>query len=332
MKKILIITTGGTIASEETPHGLIPSLSSEQLLSFIPEIDKDYTLDTLAVCNIDSTDMTYREWLLMAGAVKDNYDKYDGFVICHGTDTMSYTAAALSYLIQDSPKPIVLTGAQKPIGSEITDAKTNLRDSIVYAADPLSRGVTLVFDGQVIAGTRARKSKTYSFSAFTSINYPKLAVIQDGRIIRFIKDGASGQVKFFDKLNPGVFHMKLSPGMSPVVLEPIIKNNDAIIVESFGVGGMPSSIMDDFVRLMDGYADNEKLVVITTQVTYEGSNIDVYEVGQRIKERLPILEAKDMTHESVLAKLMWILGMEPRPSRAEIERLFYSPINYDIII
>ena len=330
MKKVLIITTGGTIASEETPHGLIPSLSSEQLLSFLPGIEKDYKLDTKYVCNLDSTDMTPKEWLLIAAAVEESYDDYDGFVVLHGTDTMSYTAAALSYLIQNSPKPIVLTGAQRPIGSEITDAKTNLRDSIVYAADPYASGVVVVFDGRVIAGTRARKNRTYSFSAFKSINYPELASIRDGKVIRYIRDKIVGDPVFYHDLNTSVFHLKLSPGMSPDILEPIVRNHDAVIVESFGVGGMPRYLVEEFLRLMGEYEEGEKIAVLTTQVTYEGSNIDVYEVGQRI--RGSALEARDMTHEAVLAKLMWILAMDPRPSYEKTRDLFYTAVNYDTVL
>ena len=332
MKKVLIITTGGTIASEKTPHGLIPSLSSEQMLSFLPDVDRNCTLDTKAVCSIDSTDMTPEIWMMIADALKENYDDYDGFVVLHGTDTMSYTAAALSYLIQNSPKPIVLTGAQRPIGSEITDAKTNMRDSIMYAADPYSSGVVVIFDGQIIAGTRARKNRTYSFSAFSSINYPELGSIQDGKIIRYINNKYIGDPVFAEKLDNKVFHLKLSPGMSPVILEPIISSHEAIIVESFGVGGMPQYLVDDFISLLSEYEANEKIVVLTTQVTYEGSNIDVYEVGQRIKEHVPVLEARDMTHEAVLTKLMWILGMDPRPSFERIRELFYKQINYDTML
>ena len=147
MKKILIITTGGTIASIETPHGLIPALTSDELLSFLPEIGNDISLTTKSILNLDSTDITPQHWLTMAAAVREAYDDYDGFVICHGTDTMAYTAAALSYLIQNSAKPVVITGAQKPIGMEITDAKANLRDSIIYAADEGSHDIQIVFDG-----------------------------------------------------------------------------------------------------------------------------------------------------------------------------------------
>ena len=150
------MTTGGTIASVMTLSGLIPALSSEQLLSYLPEIGEDFQLTTRALYSLDSTDVTPEHWLTIAEEIRKNYDDFDGFVICHGTDTMAYTAAALSYLVQDSPKPIVLTGAQKPIGFEITDAKANLRDSIIYAADAESCGVQIVFDGEVILGTRAK--------------------------------------------------------------------------------------------------------------------------------------------------------------------------------
>ena len=141
----------------------------------------------MKLCNLDSTDIAPEHWLQMAKTIKDNYYKYDGFVICHGTDTMAYTAAALSYLIQGSSKPSVLTGAQKPIGFEITDAKANLRDSILYAADDASMGVQIVFNGEVIIGTRAKKTKSLSYAAFSSINYPLLASIHEGRIIRYVE-------------------------------------------------------------------------------------------------------------------------------------------------
>lgn len=329
MKKILILTTGGTIAGEETPHGLIPSLDSEQLLSFVPEVGDNIHLDTIDVCNLDSTDMTYKEWLDIAGVIRKNYVEYDGFVVAHGTDTMAYTAAALSYLIQNSPKPIVLTGAQKPIGSEITDAKSNLRDSIIYAADDNSSDVVVVFDGAVIAGTRARKNKTHSFSAFSSINYPEPARIIDGRIIRYIPGRTPGKPVFYDDLNPKVFLMKLTPGQRPGVLRDIIDTHDAVIIESFGVGGLPNSLADEFASIMKEYNSNEKVVIMTTQVAYEGSDIGVYEVGQRISRQIPILEARDMTTEAVLTKIMWIMKQDL--SFEEIKRLFYSEINHDTI-
>ena len=156
MKKILMIGTGGTIASKQTEDGLTPGLSSEDILSYIPQVKEVCEVDTLQVCNIDSTNVTPKHWVMLSKTIEENYDKYDGFVICHGTDTLAYTASALSYMVQNSSKPIVITGAQKPINMDVTDAKTNLLDSFIYAADDESQNVNIVFDGKVIVGTRAR--------------------------------------------------------------------------------------------------------------------------------------------------------------------------------
>ena len=147
-----------TIASRQTKDGLAPGLTPEDILSYIPAVKNVCEVQTKQVCNLDSTNVTPEHWKMMVKAVEDNYAYYDGFVICHGTDTLAYTAAALSYMIQNSAKPIVVTGAQKPINMDVTDAKTNLLDSFIYAADDDSQGVNLVFDGKVIVGTRAKKS------------------------------------------------------------------------------------------------------------------------------------------------------------------------------
>ena len=185
-QRILFITTGGTIASVRTQQGLKPVLTSEELLAHLPELNDLCIPETLALCSIDSTDLGPEHWLMMAKAVQENYALYDGFIICHGTDTLAYSAAALSYLIQNADKPIILTGAQQPISNEITDAKKNLRDSVVCAIDPGSRGVMVVFGGHVIAGTRAKKNKTISYDAFASVNFPELALVQGDRLVRYI--------------------------------------------------------------------------------------------------------------------------------------------------
>ena len=174
MKHILLIATGGTIASAEDGNGLSPALTGEELARSVPEIEGLCELDIVQPMNIDSTNMRPADWLRIAEVIRENYDAHDGFVVLHGTDTMSYTAAALSYLIQDSPKPIVLTGSQQPMGNPFTDAKINLYQSLVYAVSDRSRDVSIVFGGYAIAGTRARKQRTMSFNAFNSINYPVL--------------------------------------------------------------------------------------------------------------------------------------------------------------
>lgn len=150
MKNILMIGNGGTIASKEGDLGLTPAVTGEELAASVPGIKDICHLEILQLMNIDSTNMRPRQWLMIRDAIMENYNHYDGFVILHGTDTMAYTAAALSYLIQDSVKPIVLTGSQKPMANPYTDAKINLFQSILYAADDLSCNVCIVFNGKVV--------------------------------------------------------------------------------------------------------------------------------------------------------------------------------------
>ena len=171
MKKILFIATGGTIASKKTENGLTPQITPEELLSYIPEVEGLCEITAVNPFNLDSSNVVPENWSTLVKVAKEHYEDYDGFVIAHGTDTMAYTAAALSYLIQDSPKPIVLTGAQKPINYDSTDSKLNLTDAFVCACSGQLAGVDIVFSGRVILGTRARKTCSKSFAAFSSINY-----------------------------------------------------------------------------------------------------------------------------------------------------------------
>ena len=187
MKKILLIGTGGTIASKPTDAGLTPMLDTEEILSYVPEVNGFCEVDAVQILNLDSTNMNPKHWLAIAEAVRVNYDRYDGFVISHGTDTMAYTAAALSYLIQNSPKPVVITGSQKSVFVRDTDARSNLEDAFCYASQERAHGVCIVFDGRAIVGTRARKMRTKSYNAFSSIDYPELALIRDGRVVHYIE-------------------------------------------------------------------------------------------------------------------------------------------------
>lgn len=328
-KKILLLATGGTIASKRSDNGLRPQITPEELLSYIPQVAEICEVTTLQLLNLDSTNMEPCHWKQMVAAIRENYDKYDGFVIAHGTDTMAYTAAALSYMVQNTKKPIVITGAQKPIDMEITDAKSNLIDSFLYAADETSQGVVLVFDGKVIAGTRAKKVRSKSYNAFSSIDYPCLAVIQDMNIMRYIPMlSYEHEVVFYEQLDESVFLMKLIPGIKPKVLRSIFENYDCIIVESFGVGGIPQSIADEFYRLCREYP--QRLVVMATQVAHEGSDMTVYEVGHDMKKYCRFLESYDMTLESVIAKTMWMLGNYD-VTKVDVEEIFYQSINYDVI-
>ncbi len=329
MKKILMIGTGGTIASVSTGKGLAPQLTADEILSYVPGIAAFCAVDTLQLCSIDSTDITPEIWLKLAETIRSRYKDYDGFVILHGTDTMAYTAAALSYLIQASPKPIVLTGAQLPIDREVTDSKTNLTDSFQYAASEAAGGVQIVFSGSVILGTRARKTHTKSLHAFSSINYPYLAAIRDGHLIHYIMADKTNEPAFYDKLNPKVGLFKLTPGMESDILEYMLKQKDAVIIESYGVGGIPSLPQYRYYEVIAEGIQNRKTVVMTTQVQNEGSDMAVYKVGHQLKKAENVMEAYDMTTESVVCKLMWILGQTNDPLK--IKELFYTTVSNDIL-
>lgn len=332
MKNILMIGTGGTIASKENDKGLAPGLTTEELLEYVPGIRKVCNPFSLQICSIDSTNMSPTYWKLIVKSIEDNYDNFDGFVICHGTDTMAYTSAALSYMIQNSTKPIVITGSQRPISSDITDAKTNLLDSFIYASDDCSHDVSIVFGGKVISGTRAKKEMAKSFNAFTSINFPFPAIIQDNRVIRYLPPiSIQGSPVFYHEMGESIFLLKLIPGTKPEILRYLFDHYDCIVIESFGVGGLPEQLTQEFYQIMqDAIQKQGKIVVMATQVVNEGSDMTVYEVGKKVKSDFDLIEAYDMTLESTITKLMWLMG-RPKMPYEDLKNEFYRKINNDII-
>ncbi len=331
MKRILLIATGGTIASKRGDSGLKPVISSAELLSYVPSAREFCSTEALQLFNIDSTNIQPGHWLSIAAAIEEHYDRFDGFVICHGTDTMAYTAAALSYLIQNSKKPVVITGSQKPIDMEITDAKSNLLDSLRFASCDRSHGVNIVFDGKVIAGTRGKKERTKSYDAFSSINFPYIATIQESQILFYLddKDQVAGPVSFCRFLNPRVGLLKLIPSMDASVLDYMAQHYDGVIIESFGVGGLPNYDTGGYHSVVEKWISLGKIVVMTTQVTNEGSNMSIYEVGRTVKYQFGLLESYDMTLEATVTKLMWILGQTT--DREQVRKLFYRTVNRDIL-
>lgn len=324
MKKILFIGTGGTISSKGSAMGLAPALDTDSLISALPEIEELCKPSSLGLYSIDSSEMTPEHWLGMARAIRENYEDYDAFIICHGTDTMAYTAAALSYLVQESEKPIILTGSQKPISFDITDAKRNLHDSLLCALHPDSAGVNVVFDGKIITGTRAFKQKTYSFDAFDSINFPYLGYIRGDEVIYYMKH-KKGQVKFYDRMDANVFVLKPTPGMPLGIIDHLVRDYDCLVIECYGMGGLPKATADRLAEALEKNPDC--LIVMTTQVAYEGSDTGVYEVGRYIGERFDYLEAHDMANAALYTKLMWILGNFEKSGARE---MFYRPVGYDI--
>ncbi|MFR1612036.1 MAG: asparaginase [Lachnospiraceae bacterium] len=331
MKKILMIATGGTIASKETENGLTPAMTGEELAASVPGIKDKCEITVMQLMNIDSTNMRPRLWQLMSDTIIEHYNDYDGFVILHGTDTMAYTAAALSYLIQDSPKPIVLTGSQKPMGNPYTDAKINLYQSILYALDDHSCDVTVVFNGKAITGTRARKQRTRSFAAFESMNFPVLALIHDDKILRYFRDRepSMDDLKTYHNLNDRVFVLKLTPEVKADIFHLLSSHYDAIILETFGIGGIPE-YDDSFEKAIFDWVNSGKTLAVTTQVPEEGCDMEVYKVGKKYSEHPGILQAGDMTTESIVAKLMWILGQTN--DQKEIRKMFYQTINHDRLL
>ena len=327
-KRILMLATGGTIASRESGQGLAPAITSEELLGYVPGIGELCRVETVQLMNLDSTNVGPSHWLSMARAIEARYRDYDGFVVTHGTDTMAYTAAALSYLVQDSPKPIILTGAQKPIWFDGTDSKRNLTDAFLYACRGCG-GVQIVFNGRVILGTRARKTYSKSFRAFSSVNYPDLAVVQDEHLLQYIRCESRPRPLFYDRLDPHVGLLKLIPGTEDALAEFMLDRYDGLIIESFGVGGLPEYDGGHLYDVVRRGVERGKIVVMTTQVPNEGSDLTVYHVGGHLKSTLRLLEAYDMTTEAAVAKLMWIMGQTREFS--EVERLFYQPVAQDIL-
>ncbi len=329
MKKILMIGTGGTIASGETADGLSPSLTPDQLLQYVPKISELCRVDCISPFSIDSTNIIPRHWQILTEIIRDHYHSYDGFVISHGTDTMAYTAAALSYMIQHAEKPIILTGAQKPISFDSTDSKLNLIDAFVCACAEEISGVCIVFSGRVILGTRARKTCSKSYTAFSSINYPDLATLQDHRLMCYIPGKKDPPPAFYEALDTRVGLLKLVPGMDAELLRFALERQTALILECFGVGGLPSYEDDAILRVVEEETAKGRFVVMTTQVQNEGSDLSVYQVGHNLRTNTNILEAYDMTTEAAFAKLMWILGQTKNPDR--VRNLFYTPIAHDML-
>ena len=330
MKRVLIIATGGTIASTSDGAGLAPTATGRELADKVPLIDTIAELGFVQPMNIDSTNMRPRDWLRIKDVIVESYGDYDGFVVLHGTDTMAYTAAALSYLIQDSEKPIVLTGSQQPMASPFTDAKLNLYQSVLYAADDASRDVSVVFSGKAIAGTRAHKQRTMSFNAFMSMNYPSLAYIRNDRIVRAgagmgsaaaPKAGTAPAV--FDALDERVLVLKLTPELQPSIFELLKRDYDAIILETFGIGGIPDTLHDAIF----GWVDSGRTLVVTTQVPEEGLDLGVYEVGRAYADNPGVLKGDDMSTEALVAKTMWVLGQTRDPEA--VRELFYREVNHD---
>ncbi|MFD2212357.1 asparaginase [Metabacillus endolithicus] len=327
MKKILLITTGGTIASVEGKNGLTPGISDKDIVGYLPDYKDEILLHSMVLMNVDSTNMQPEYWLEIAQTIYNKYNQYDGFVITHGTDTLGYTSAALSYILQNLTKPVVVTGSMVPISYWETDARKNMMNAIRVACESIS-GVYVVFDNKVISGTRAVKVKSKSKNAFRSINCPYMARI-DGSEIDYLGNTPvklNGTLKLDSSICSNVFLLKLYPGITPDIFDYIKQSYRGVVIESYGNGGIPFEKRNLLPKINE-LIDAGVAVVITTQCLEEGTDLQKYEVGRKISKKL-IISSRDMNTEAIVPKLMWALGKTS--NLEQVKKLMETPVANDL--
>lgn len=341
MKKILIIGTGGTIASVKTPEGMRPAYKTDELISFFPEVHKIANITGKMLFNLDSINMQPHHWSEIALEIQKQYDKYDGFVITHGTDTMQYTASALSFMLQNLGKPVVLTGSVKAIG-EKSDARQNFIDSVIVASSGIGE-VCIVFHGKIIKGCNARKITNEAtkitnkvLGVYSSINHHLIGELKENlqRKIVFEKGyvqnlskkchaefisappGILKQVqndktedrtlKVFPKIDPAdIFVVKIYPGISPQIFDRL-SDFKCVLIEAFGSGNIPF-MENSLIEKIDMLTKKHIPVFIFTQVPFGEVDMRICETGQKAL-KAGAIPCKDMLLETAIVKLMWIMG------------------------
>ncbi|MGM9520366.1 MAG: asparaginase [Phascolarctobacterium sp.] len=307
MKNILMLGTGGTIASVPSEDGLVPALDGQTMLQLVPELEGLCTITCKEILNLDSSNLEPRHWQLIAEALAANYDAYDGFVITHGTDTMAYTAAALSQMLQNCQKPVILTGAQLPIQAEGSDAPDNVYHAFLAACSDL-QGVALVFGDKVIHGAYAKKLYTENFNGFASINREPMATISHNHLFwqkKALQGGGYGEGQFSinTELETKVAVVKLIPGTTPDILDfYLAQGYKGLVIESFGAGGVPNAD-NNWLPALEKIIKAGIKVVCATQCLYDGVHLDTYPIGVLAK-RLGAESAQTDTIETSVAKLM----------------------------
>ena len=307
MKKIALLATGGTIASVHSDDGLTPGVDARGLLELMPQLAGAAQFDCRDVLSLDSSNIQPEEWRVMAKAAFEALGENDGVVITHGTDTMAYSAAALSFMLPNPKGPVVLTGSQLPMKHPFSDAPVNLNEAIEVAksAPP---GVYVVFNHKIIRGARAVKLRTTSFDAFDSINARPVGTIDaDGLHFRSDILVPAGEPRLMDELDSRVFLLKLMPGTAPEVFDWILQAGfKGVVLEAFGLGGL-HYIRRNLVDKLRMLSENSVYTLVTTQCMYEKTNFNIYEVGRNVLSSR-VFSARDMTSEAAVAKLMWVLG------------------------
>ena len=301
MKKILLIATGGTIASRETEHGLRPALRAEDMRAAIGA--EDGTLAVVDLLALDSTNIAPCHWQIIARRIAECRTDYDGFIVTHGTDTMAYTAAALYYMLEHIDRPVILTGSQRPLGLAGSDAESNLRLAYEAACSSFA-GVAIAFGGRLIHGNAAKKMYSLADDAFRSIGRPEIDL-----------DAPSAPTSPFhlrDALDERATVIRLYPGMKPITIDAHIASGyRGIILEGYGLGSVPGDDAEEsFLPSLDRAKTRACTIVLTTQCIYDGADITHYEVGVRAAE-LGALSGGTLPIEALYARLMILLAETP---------------------